>query len=218
MSSFTCVLAVFFNHLAIVNVLLPTQKGRSAHSFRLFLSMASLLIAAAKPSGKTINHAHIFFSGQGFNLKLFTKHDNNKQMSHASSLCPLRVWEPALEELCLKSHPAFSLKLQLLLAKQCETKGPRVRCKSNLGQAPHVGICCKKCQNCQCYCALTALLQRRRHMQAQLVEACPLNPTSSFTDLLVWRRSQPEERHAGRKRLPEVALGYADCGASRPHT
>lgn len=44
-------------------------------------------------------------------------------------------------------------------------------------------------------------------MQAQLVEACPLNPTPSYSHFLVCGSSQPEERHAGRKRLPEAALG-----------
>lgn len=157
---------------------------------------------------KSIEHISFFLLARA-QSKNYTKHSNKKHLGHTFSP-PLESGNPLHNsQRGFKSHPASSLRFQLPFIKLGQTKGSRIRqfeknliCVDLLVSESAVTV-----SNCQYYSVLAVVLQRRKHMQAQLVEACLLNSTPSYTDFLVWRSSQPEERHAGRERLPEVAFG-----------
>jgi len=85
------------------------------------------------------------------------------------------------------------------LATQFLLKKAQWLCLKLSGEGPTVGtlknnlICMDffmsdsavKVSNCQYYRVLTVEQQRGKHMEAQLVEACLLNPTPSYTDFLI---------------------------------
>lgn len=68
--------------------------------------------------------------------------------------------------------------------------------------------------DCQHRRMLAAVPQRRKHMQAQLVEPCLLKPIPTTNPLHYEGEASQRKGMLGGKRLPRVALGEDDNGAN----
>lgn len=152
----------------------------------ILLSRAAFLITTQKPSGN-LNQSNIF-SQRVLSPKNYTKHNNKNTYTFTTAII---IWELLPSALFQKPHSFLSV-ISITISKTGSNK--RFMHQSLWKKKKRKNLICADLLvsesavtvfNCQSYRVLTVVLQRRKHMQAQLVKACLLNSTLSYTDFLV---------------------------------